>query len=242
MGIMLLLTLMMCVQIVQNPGAANVNHDVKALNEVHAASKNLQASLANLQGAVAANDKLFSAGGLVDAGILRQQKQKARNANKRAERDLKQLEQQADSARTINQKLNTLVGASTAKRQTDQLKVAIADAQKVLQQLEAGKRVLYNRPAGSNECWLVEVSTESEIHAGIIGKKEKPTSFPSIEHCRDWMLSLRFKADFLIIIKPDTWGLKAPLEKVCQDSNITYAFDLLPQNRFAVDPEFGAGF
>jgi hypothetical protein len=242
MGIMLLLTLMLCLQIVQNPGVADITHDAQALAELTAASVDLQSSLANLESAVEANSQLFSAGGLIDTDVLRDQMQDARNANKRARRDLKELNQKTDEAKAVTEKLNAFAKSSTANEEADRLSVTITDAKRVLQQLEQGKRVLYSRPPGSNECWLIELSTESDIRAGVIGKKQLPTSFPSVEHCRDWMLSLRARADFLIIIKPETWGLKAPLEKVCQDSDVTYAFDLLPQDKIALDASHGAGF
>lgn len=242
MGIMLLLTLMLCMQIVQNPGVADISHDVKALSELSAASESLQAGLVELQNAVGENDKLFKAGGLINSNILRDQMREARVANERASRDLEDLAQQADEAKGIAEKLKAYAGSSTETQETDRLKVTISEAKRVLEQLEQGKRVLYNRPPGSNECWLVEISTESDIRAGVIGKKAAPLSFPSIEHCRDWMLKKKSTYDFLIVIKPETWDLKAPLEKICQDSKITYAFDLLPQDKIALDVNVGAGF
>lgn len=242
MGIMLLLTLILCMQIVQNPGVADISHDVKALSELTAASENLQSSLADLRIAVAANEKLFHAGGLISADVLSDQMQETQSANERATRDLQELGQQADEAKTIADKLKAYSSSSTAAQETDRLNLTISEAKRILKQLEQGKRVLYNRPSGSNECWLVEISSESNIRAGVIGKKQAPTSFQSVEHCRDWMLNNKTTSDFLIIVKPETWGLKAPLEKVCQDSKVTYAFDLLPQGKTALDDRLGAGF
>lgn len=242
MGIMLLLTLILCMQIVQNPGIADISHDAKALSKLTAASRSLQADLQLLQIAVQANERLFNSGGLINAEILRSQMDEARLANQRAERDMQELVAQTDEANAVAEQLEAFAAASSASQETDGLKVTISEAKRVLEQLERGKRVLYNRPPGSNECWLVEVSTETDVRAGVIGKKEAPKSFSSIEHCRDWMLAKRSSADFLIVIKPQTWDLKAPLEKVCQESQVTYAFDLLPQNKIALDETFGAGF
>lgn len=241
MGIMLLLTLMLCLQIVANPGISDVNHDVKALANLTSASKGLQSDLETLQQAVADNATLLDSGALIDVNVLSDQKQQALNSNQRSERDLKKLAEQTQKAKEVANKLNEFAKHNTAVTKTKTLNTTIDDAQRILKELAQGRRVVYDRPPGSNECWLVEVSTNTDIRAGVIGKKQPPLSFPSIEHCRDWMLRMKSKADFLVVIKPATWDLKAPLEKVCQASNITYAFDLLPQDKSALDDKLGGG-
>ena len=241
MGIMLLLTLMLCLQIVTNPGIASESLDAQAMANLSAASTSLKTELQALQKAIADNAELLESGGLIDVDVLNEQKQRGLNSNQQSQQNLQELAAQTKAAQEAAKKLQQFAKNNKAVEQTKNLTVDINTAQRILEQLEQGQRVLYNRPPGSNTCWLVEVSTNSDIQAGIIGKKQPPKKFPSIEHCRDWMLSLKNQADFLIIVKPETFDIKAPLEKVCRDSNLTYAFDLLPAGQVALDPQLGAG-
>lgn len=241
MGIMLLLTLMLCLQIVENPGIADVQHDVQTLASLTSASQGLQSQLLELEQAVSDNAALLDAGALVDVEILNDLNNKALNSNQRTESALRQLAERTQKANDVSDKLSQYARTSTTPQKTKQLKTSTADAQRILKTIQQGRRVTYRRPAGSNQCWLVEISTASDVRAAMIGRNQTPKTFPSIEHCRDWMVGLKNQADFLIVIKPATWDLKAPLEKVCQTSNITYAFDLLPQDQVALDHNLGAG-
>ena len=125
---------------------------------------------------------------------------------------------------------------------TRQLEEQNQELTKSLEQLQNGDRVVYNAHSTSAaSCWLVEMSGERSFVAAEIGKAQLPRQFSSVSEVRSWMVQQHQSgAVFLLIVKPDAAGILDELSDHLRSQNVTFGFDLLPQNKAAIDPNSGA--
>lgn len=242
MGIMLLLTLMLCLQVVVNPGQADVRHDKRALGEARQLAEKLRTDLAALDAAVSQNRELLDSGALVDRDILSSNRDQAERDNDRMAMDLKDLDTRTTKAEEANQKLQEAAANDPALARTRAASSEAADATRVLKRIQGGKLITYSRPKGSQPCWLVEVSSQTGIRAGQIGVKNRPRTMTSYGECLQWIVGQRSSSDFLIVVKPKAWDVKRAWEKSLQQAGVTYAFDVIPQDKDALDDVVGAGY
>ena len=241
MGIMLLLTLMLCLQIVANPGIEDVSHDRKSLSEVRQLAERLQADIAKLQSAVSRNGELLKSGVLIDREVLSDQRRQTEADNARMAQNIQDIGLRAKQANETAKTLQDAASKDPAVAQSKALASEAADATRVLQKIQAGSLVTYKRPKGSKTCWLVEVASPKKIRAGRLGEKKKPKTMASYDACLKWITS-QTSADFLIVVKPKGWDVKDAWEKTLQQAGVAYAFDVIGEDKDALDDVVGAGY
>jgi hypothetical protein len=241
MGIMLLLTLMLCLQIVVNPGLDDVKNDRRALAELRQLAESLRANVDELQSAVSRNRELLDSGVLMNQDILAEQQQQTKNDNALLAQSIKDVAARTKRSSQTGKSLRDAASKDPAISQTKAAVSKAADATKILRKLQAGRLVPYQRPKGSKTCWLIEVSSPSQIKVGRIGRKEKPISINTYGDCLTWIKN-QSSADFLIVVKPKAWDVKSEWEQPLQQAGITYAFDVIGQDKAALDDIMGAGY
>ena len=165
MGIMLLLTLLICLQITNTVSRSST--EVKARAEsLRTSVAGIQSELTELESRVRANSSVLESGGLSNTELLRVQQQVAEAARTAAERELYAMLEQS----TISVKALSDVSTSVHEHQaltTAEIARLIEEMrrqQQTLQEMQAGKRVVYNKYVGSAEtCWI---SGEAGIRIG----------------------------------------------------------------------------
>lgn len=243
MGIMLLLTLLICLQISDTP--ARSSSDVKARSsELQTSVSQLQKELAELDTRVRANSKVLQSGGLSNVQLLQEKQQSASSARTAAEQELFALLQQSQEAGQSLTDVKTSVGEQQ-KLSTEEIKRLIEVTrrqQQTLNDMKNGKRIVYNRYIGGAEtCWIVEVSSDTDVKAAPIGKPQVPLSFSTVDQVLTWTRERHQEgAEFLVLFKPAATNAIDRIPGTLREEGILHGYDVLGQDQTALDPQTGA--
>lgn len=243
MGIMLLLTLLICLRITATSGRSSAAVRQQS-QDLQTTVDTLQNKLAELQQQVRTNSRLLSSGGLTDINLLRNQQQQAEAAKASASQELRDiLARNAAAAEALAR------FESTAQSQQQQQQQDLATLQQrtqrtrdLLRQISDGTRVVFNRYQGSaNACWIIEVATDNSIQAALIGVAQPPQSFRNLNDTLNFIRTEHRKnAEFLLLIKPAANTAIDLLTGTLREEGISHAFDLLGPDQTAIDPQTGA--
>ena len=243
MGIMLLLTLLIAMQIVEQP-ARSSSELSEQRQQLAAAIDTLKQQTAVLREQAKNNRQVLSSGVLASPELLAPKLAEAAVARATAEQELRQL-QAAATAETKAAAEAVLLAADKATDSEAEQQRMIAELKR-LQVLQnsvlSGNRVVYNQYRGSaDSCWIVEFTDDNTIHAARIGHAQKPMSFASIPSVVTWIRNQRQQgAEFLILLKPAATEASELLPEMLRRENIPHGYDLLGQDQTALDPEQGA--
>lgn len=240
---MLLLTLMICLQVTETPTRSS-EETKNRTSEIQSAVSSLQSELSELENRVKDNSALLRSGALSNSSLLKEKQQATSAARAASERELLELLQQdIDSGESLN---SARTSAET-QRQTSENRIAhlIAEAkrqQKALKDVQEGKRVVYNRYLGSAaSCWIIEVTSDTDIKVAQIGIKQAPYAMSSIDQILQWIRERhREGAEFLILLKPNASIAIDRLPGTLREEGIAHGYDLLGQEQTALDPVTGA--
>lgn len=243
MGIMLLLTLLIAMQIVEQPARSSA--------ELAANRQQLSATVAALKQQIAAlreqadgNRQMLSSGVLASPQLLAPKVTEAATARATAVAELRQLQAAAAAETTA-----AVAAVALAREQTtaseverERLTTELSRLQSLQNSVQSGGRVVYNQYRGSaDSCWIVEISDDRTIHAAPIGRRQKPASFSSIPAVMAWIRSQRKQgSEFMILLKPAATEATEVLPETLRRENIPHGYDLLGQDQTALDAEQGA--
>lgn len=243
MGIMLLLTLIICLQITSTTGRSSTQVKQQS-DELEAAVATLQSRLADLQQQVQKNTVLLTSGGLTDINLLREKQQQAEAAQAAASEELREL--LSRSAATAQALARLEATAQSQQEQNEQdltsLQQRTQRTRQLLQQISDGTRIVYNRYQGSaNACWIIEVASDNSIQAALIGTARPPQAFNNLNDTLSFIRNKhRENAEFLLLIKPAAGTAIDLLTGTLREEQIPHAFDLLGPSQTAIDPQTGA--
>ncbi|MCH2203815.1 MAG: hypothetical protein MK102_17755 [Fuerstiella sp.] len=243
MGIMLLLTLMMCLQITSSVASARVSSVEQTLDEMKQQAVALAGEIEQLQQTASDQTVLLNSGAIDDPELLRDHSLKMTNEIQLATADVRELQQQQDDSQTsLESTKNTVKARRTQAAQTEALRAENRNLNRRLDDLRQGNRIIYNaHDSSSATCWLVELTNPGTIQAAEMGMSRKPLTFASRSDLQSWMTQHhRSGAAFLILVKPDAAEILEPLTAALRARKVTYGFDLLPQDKAAIDPVSGA--
>lgn len=243
MGIMLLLTLLIAMQIVEQP--ARSNSEVSAKHRQLAADIDaLRKQTTALRKQAESNRQVLSSGVLASPELLQPKLAEAAAAKSAAEEELRQLQAAAASETKASADAVQMAAKQTAAAAAEQqlLTTELNRLQSLQNAVQSGSRVVYNRYRGSAEsCWIVEFSSDQSIQAAPIGRKQKPITFTGIPATIAWIRRQRQQgAEFLILLKPAATEAADMLPEMLRRENIPHGYDLLGQDQTAIDPEQGA--
>ena len=243
MGIMLLLTLTMCLRITASVALARASSVDQTLDEMKQQAAALAAEIQRLQDTADEQIALLNSGAIDDPGLLTDRSLTMENEIQLATAEIRELWQQQAVSQTSLESMKKLAKARQPQvAQTAAFRTENKNLNRSLDELERGTRVIYNaHDSSAKTCWLVELTNVKTIHAAELGKTQKPLSFGSIADLQSWMIQRhRSGAVFLILLKPDAAELLEPLTEKLRAARVVFGFDLLPRDQSAIDPVFGA--
>ena len=243
MGIMLLLTLLISLQITSSSSrsSAEVTTQSSRLKE---SVTSLQSELADLGSRVRSNAAILQSGGLSNTKLLQDKQRAAEAARISSERELfSMIQQSSDAVRSLSNLQST--AQSQQKMTTEEIAQLIAETQRqkdTLKDIQDGKRVVYNKYIGSADtCWIIEVTSDTDFKAAPIGKTQAPIAFTSINQVLNWTRDRhREGAEFLVLLKPGATNAIDRIPGTLREEGILHGYDLLGQEQTALDPVTGA--
>jgi cell division protein FtsB len=243
MGIMLLLTLLIALQIVEHPVRSSAQiSDRRAALEATIAK--LEQQTAELRQQANLNRQMLASGALTNSELLAPQVDEAITAHTAAATELKQLQAaaaaQAQAAASAVRAAGEVRASSTAERL--RLVSEMSRMQSLLDNVQMGNRVIYNSHRGAaGTCWIVEVTNDATIHAAPMGRAQKPLLLGDTEAALSWIRAERRRgSEFLILLKPDAANATDLIPETLRNERIPHGYDLLGQDQTALDPERGA--
>jgi len=244
MGIMLLLTLLLCLQITESVSQAADTDAPERVREIGDTVHQLMTELDQLEQQTQNQAQLLTSGALSDRDLLLDEQREQSAERRVAEQELIELDGNANESA---ERLEELASKSSAElaAMSEEITRQLARARQqneIAQQLTDGSRVLYTQHSGSSSvCWVVEVSSDSSIQAAPIGKSQPPQSFATINAALQWIRGQHRNGDeFLLLLKPDSRDAIDRLPGTLREEQIPHAFDVIAQDQTALDPTTGA--
>ena len=239
-GIILLITLMMAVDLVQNVRRAEAAPQED--KSPHVASL-LRHAVNESASEIDRLQKILDETSTIrfDADSLRRRLAELTSA-------AKELESQNEKIQTTQEKINARreQHRQNAKDLTPEAIDALAKEQAAIaSQIETMKetnRVIFNRPAGAAKTpWLVELN-ETSILAAEIGHVRAPQSFPTADAFLQWVQDQdRNSQYFVLLVRPASIETFSTVRKSLQDRQFDVGYDLLRSDQTAIDSLTGAG-
>lgn len=243
MGIMLLLTLLLCLQITAEVASAEQSSAAEMVRQMQQQAAALSAEVAELEQSVDEQLTLLNSGAINDAELLRNRSLTLDRENQLATEDLRALWQQSADDEAVLTRLQAQESERIQQQQqTESLQQQNQLLQSQLEQLKAGDRIVYNaHDSNSKTCWLVELEDTSTMAVAELGKTQKPQTFSTLQDLTNW-ISGRHQtgAVFMFLVKPAAADLLEPLTEELRQQKVSFGFDLMAQEKTALDPIKGA--
>lgn len=233
MGIMLLLTLMMAVQLSATTATSRNDQEIaETLQQLEQESADLLAAIAIMERQVKAQAEELQAGALLNNEFLRQSHREATTAaeESREESDrvsalLMKSQQELEDTRKRSESVPTL------SEQIRVLETRLAQQQQELKLIKSGTRLVYNRHSSdAMQCWILEISSATDIRAGLMGSEQASVALADIPAAIAWIADK--SADdtaFMLLVKPDAADSLETLSEYLIERKRPFGFDLLPQ-------------
>ena len=239
-GIILLITMMMAVELVQNLTRAEAAPQEQKSTQV--ASQLRQA----VSEGVAEADRLQKI--LDETTTIRFDADSLRRRLEQLQAAAIELESQNDQIQSTQQKIDARreQQKEEAKELTPEAIASLLSEQKaVAEQIAAmrqSNRVIFNRPEGAAKApWLVELN-ETSIVAAEMGQVRVPQTFSTTDEFLQWVASQdRNSQYFVLLVKPSSIDTFSAVRKELQDRQFDVGYDLLRSDQTAIDPQTGAG-
>ncbi len=244
MGIMLLLTLMMSLQIAMGD-AVQVSPRVRELmDSISAEAAKLERSVADVNKSVTSQTELLGSGALLDSRILEDSIKQMNNEIESSQNELQRLHQMTAAAQQdLAETKSEIESRSAEVARISSLKQENERIQSEIEMLQSGQRVIYNaHDSESQNCWLVELSDTTDIKAAMIGQEQAFQSFPNTAALTQW-IEARAKAGdaFMLLIKPNAATEFDRITQVLHRQSGPFGFDLLPQDAIVLGQQVSGG-
>ena len=239
-GIILLITMMMAVELVQNmQRAASAPQEQKS----PAVEGTLRGAIVENTQEIVRLERLLEETTTIrfDGDALRRRMANLSAATAELEKQTTRIEL---TQRDIEQRKAEL--AKQSKDLTpESIEQLVQEQREIAQQIEAmrqANRVIFNRPEGAAKSpWLVELNSDRILTAEM-GANRTPQAFASAAEFLAWVASQNNGAIyFVILVKPDSIENFASLRQELQDRQFEVGYDLLRADQTAIDPNTGAG-
>ena len=232
MGIMLLLTLMMSLQIAVGSVASASPEMQKLMDSIAMETAQLMQSIAELDTAVTSQTALLKSGALLDAEILAESKNQVLAEVNASEKDLQRLNMMNAASRQELDRLHDEKEAKSSERtEILSLKVENKRIQQEIEDLKSGRRVIYNAHDGqAQNCWVVELTSSADIKVGLMGQEESFQRLTSANALTKWLKQQSATGDaFMLLIKPNAAGMFDDVSSELHNLGSPFGLDLLPQ-------------
>ncbi|MEZ6040017.1 MAG: hypothetical protein R3C20_05900 [Planctomycetaceae bacterium] len=237
MGIMLLLTLMMSLQIAV-AGVPQTSPEIQQLlDSMQAEADQLEQAVAESVASVQSQTDMLKSGALLDPKVLTDSVTAMQNEISTTEAELQRLNQLTIAAESeLRQSQSEFQRRSAEVLHIGELKLENEILQQEIEKITSGQRVIYNaHDAQSANCWLVELTSPSDIKVAQIGQEQSFQSFPNVSELTRWIDTKSKLGDsFMLLVKPDSAPEFEFLTETMHESNSSFGFDLLPQQSFVL--------
>lgn len=239
-GIILLITMMMAVELVQNLTRAEA-----APQEQKSARIVSQLRQAVSEGN-AETDRLRKI--LDETTTIRFDADSLRRRFEQLQAAATELASQNDQIQSTQQEINARrqQQSEDAKQLSPEAIAALVNEQKaVAEQIAAmrqSNRIIFNRPeSAAKSPWLVELN-ETSIVTAEMGQVRTPLSFASTDEFLQWVGNQDHLAQyFVLLVKPSSIDTFSVVRKALQERQFDVGYDLLRSDQTAIDPQTGAG-
>lgn len=108
-----------------------------------------------------------------------------------------------------------------------------------LEEIRSGRKRVYNaHNSTARTCWMVEITSPSNIQIALLGNGEATEFFPSNEKLLEWARPLANQdIALMLLVKPEAAGSLETLSKSLVQMKIPFGFDLLPQDASVLAPK-----
>ena len=244
MGIMLLLTLMMSLQVNVSPGSGMDDAMQATVQKLAIETQQLLRDTTVMEARVQEQLAVLKSNAMLDTAILTKSRNQVSADVTAATLDLNRVKEVADAAA---ENLKS-VGIEFQQRQNDgeetrRLEQEIQEIQKKLLELRSGNRKIYNaHDSAAKTCWLIELSTAQEIKVAELGQQASPRVFTNARQLLEWIKGVSSDdVAFMILLKPEAAELFDQISETLIPIRIPFGFDLLPQDATAFEkPTEGA--
>lgn len=236
-GIMILITMMMALELVQNAESAPRAVTPAIAEDVEAAVQENEEEIRRLE-------RILSEGAgaiQVDADTARRRLDEMQRAREELERQNASLAAELNAAAAREDAV--LEQAQDVSPETlSELRAQLAATQKQIQEMKESNRVIFNRPEGTSKTpWLVQIEGDRIVVAES-EKAAAPRSFASTEEFLGWAGTQNASSIyFVMLIKPAGVERFVPIRETLQSDGFDLGYDLLNADQTAIDPQTGAG-
>ena len=239
-GIILLITMMMTVDLVQNLSRADAAPQEEKSSQVASV---LRHAVSESTSEIHRLERILDETTTIrfDADSLRRKmaELKAAAAELELQNGRIQTTQEMINARREEQDQNAKNLTPEAIESLSNEQAAIASQIAVM---EKSNRIIFNRPAGEDKTpWLVELNATS-IVAAEIGQVREPQSFQTTEAFLKWVEDQDSTSQyFVLLVKPASIETFSLVNKALRDRQFDVGYDLLQSDQTAIDAVTGAG-
>lgn len=237
MGIMLLLTLIMSLQVAVG-GALQTSPEMRRLMmSMQEEATRLEEAIAGTEASVSIQTSLLKSGALLDSKLLSESTTKIQKDVENAEGELKRLSLlKAASERDLLDTQAEWQQRSEHASRIKQLSNENNNLKAEIVKLNNGQRVIYNaHDSQSRNCWVIELSNPSDIKASVIGSNHNISVFNDVNTLIYWLQARALSGDsFMLLIKPDAASVFDAVTETLNQLKSSYGFDLLHQDTIVI--------
>ncbi|MCE2797549.1 MAG: hypothetical protein ACK5TG_16130 [Planctomyces sp.] len=233
MGIMLLLTLMLAVELSATEVTSSQSAAEDSLQTLETESAELLTAIATLEQQLATQTETLRSGALLNPELL---EHSHRVAIREAATSQEEAQRTESLARTSQQTLNGIrqqfTGLQAILEETQSLESQLAARQQELDQLNSGSKLVYNRHSSSTKfCWIIELDSPTQIRAGLMGDASACTKLQDVATTIEWIANKPAQdSSVMLLVKPGGAACLKELSAEFRRREIPYGFDLLPQD------------
>lgn len=239
MGIMLLLTLIMSLQIASSPGAQTSSRIRDQAQMLQAESKRLLIEIDAMESRLVEQMSAINSGAILDPTLLSQARDRASREANAAQQEAARISQIVNSSQesldSIRVRFGEIdqIGAETVA--LEQLRKKLRQD---LQELRSGRKRVYNaHESTSKSCWIIEITSLEDIRVARMGNEENTTRLAGISALIDWVETKQSEdVAFMLLVKPDAANALEQISKSLVKGKRPFGFDLLPQDTTVLQP------
>lgn len=232
MGIMLLLTLMLAVELSATE-VTRVQSDAEdSLQTLETETSRLLSAIATLEQQLVAQTQTLRSGALVNPELLKRSHEIAVREAASSQEEAKRTTSLArTSQQTLQEVRDRFSGLQAIQQEIHSLETQLAKRQQELNQLSSGNKLVYNRHSSTARfCWIIELSSPTEIHAALIGSESECTSLKDVAATIEWLATQPAQdTSVMLLVKPNSSACLSELSEELRNRGIPYGFDLLAQ-------------
>lgn len=233
MGIMLLLTLMMSLQIQSTP-ETQLQSKVKGRAALLAQeASRLLSEIDRMEADLAVQGNALTSGAVLDPVLLERTRDRVRQDSASAEAESQRVQMLVQTSSAALSDVRSRHGEiAQIQAESELLASEVLKGRQELQDLKSGHRRVYNaHESSSKSCWLVEISSPTDIRLAVMGDEENASVLEDIPSLMDRISTLgKQDVAVMLLVKPDAASDLGPLSTSLIENKIPFGFDLLPQD------------